>query len=91
MFFYGKTNDSVNSQKKGGFSSQKSNVTDKSSKSKTDENSEIPHYSDMIEYLVSQKGSRHMQEFVKKEQSNLEIIDKIIERIQNDFGKLMID
>lgn len=39
---------------------------------------------------MSQKGSRHMQEFIKKE-ANLDTIDRIIDRIQNDFGKLMID
>lgn len=45
---------------------------------------------DLYEYLISQKGSRHMQLFIKKE-ANHEQINKIIEGIKNDFGKLMID
>lgn len=48
-----------------------SSNTDKSSKSKAESSSgndqEIPHMNDLYEYLISQKGSRHMQQFIKKE------------------------
>ena len=69
--------------------------TDKSAKSKAESISNyevdgIPHLHNMYEYLISQKGSRDMQLFIKKE-ANHEQINIIIERIKNDFGKLMID
>eukprot|EP00347_Sterkiella_histriomuscorum_P024490 403330933 len=71
-----------------------SSQTDKSNKSKIETSSqqdlEIPHLNNMYEYLISQKGSRHMQLYIKKE-TNQEQINKIIDRIQNDCGKLMID
>lgn len=46
--------------------------TDKSAKSKTESISNyemdgIPHLQNMYEYLISQKGSRDMQLFIKKE------------------------
>lgn len=53
------------------------------------EASEIPHLQDLVDYLRSQKGSRHMQEYLKKAPINS--ISLIIERIKGDFGKLMAD
>ena len=43
----------------------------------------------MIDFLRTQKGSRHMQDYLKK--TSLNNINVIIERIKNDFGKLMAD
>ncbi|CDW83480.1 rna-binding protein [Stylonychia lemnae] len=57
--------------------------------STTSKSTEIPHINNMLEYIVSQKGSRFMQQFVQK--ANLEQIENIIKRIQNDLGNLMID
>jgi hypothetical protein len=50
---------------------------------------EIPHYNDLVEYLCTQKGSRMMQEKIKKEPVNS--INLIIEKIKDEFGTLMSD
>lgn len=50
---------------------------------------EIPHFSDLAEYLCTQKGSRMMQDFIKK--APISVINLIIAKINDDFGKLMSD
>lgn len=48
---------------------------------------DIPHFEDIIEFLKTQKGSRQMQDYIKKAPINS--INLIIEQIKEDFGKLM--
>jgi hypothetical protein len=51
--------------------------------------SEIPHLYDLIEYLCTLKGSRIMQEYLKK--ASINSVNLIIDRIKDDFGRLMSD
>ncbi len=50
---------------------------------------DIPHLGDLEDYLCSQKGSRMMQDFLKKAPINS--INLIIEQINESFGRLMCD
>lgn len=50
---------------------------------------EIPHLHEIVDYLKSQKGSRHMQDYLKK--ASISNINVIIEKIKDDFGNLMAD
>ena len=50
---------------------------------------DIPHLTDLVEYLCTQKGSRTMQDFLKNPPINS--INLIIENIIDNFDRLMCD
>lgn len=50
---------------------------------------DIPHFADLTEYLCTQKGSRMMQDFINK--APISLINLIVAKINDDFGKLMSD
>jgi hypothetical protein len=50
---------------------------------------DIPHFADLADYLCTQKGSRMMQDYLKKAPINS--INLIIENLKDGFGKLMSD
>ena len=50
---------------------------------------DIPHFADMADYLCTQKGSRMLQEYLKKAPINS--INLIIENIKDNFARLMCD
>jgi hypothetical protein len=50
---------------------------------------DIPHFADLVDYLCTQKGSRMMQDYLKKAPINS--INLIIENIKDNFDRLMCD
>jgi len=64
-------------------------VIDGETNSSSSSSQEIPHFSELLDYLCTQKGSRHMQEHLKK--ASVNSINLIIDRIKDDFGRLMSD
>lgn len=51
--------------------------------------SDIPHLFDLVEYLCTLKGSRIMQDYLRK--ATINSINLIIERIKDEIGRLMSD
>lgn len=49
----------------------------------------IPHFEDIISHIKTQKGSRQMQDFLKK--ASINQVSLIIEKIKGEFGDLMKD
>ena len=50
---------------------------------------DITHFADLTDYLCTQKGSRMMQDYLKKAPINS--INLIIEKIKENFDRLMCD